>query len=106
MKSDVKVGSQCPVGMERWEKFRRTWGRCEVAYQYAYRAWDGLLFSCVASTIAQARVQRDAWLVERAVAEADPDAKAAREELDADREAAEREEEAGIDETMVAGGVA
>lgn len=64
MKSDIQGCSTCPRGAEQYEEFTWDGRRC---VQYDYRTPDGKLFSCIASSLPNARAKRDRWL---AVAEA------------------------------------
>ena len=51
-------------GSEKYETFRRRTpnGKMQTYYQYDYRHTDGLLFSCVRTSLASCRDERDAWL--------------------------------------------
>jgi hypothetical protein len=61
MKTDVNGCSTCPQGGEQYEEYydRILRGR---RVQYDYRTPEGMLFSCIAKTLEDARRRRDAWL--------------------------------------------
>lgn len=63
MKSDVNGCSQCPAGSESYDKFRNRATK-RTYFQYDFRTTSGLLFSCVAPTLAACREKRDLWLLE------------------------------------------
>lgn len=66
MKTDINGTSTCPPGEER----------CKNLIQYDYRTPDGKLFSTIAKTLKQARLNRDRWLEMYAnIAKHDPEAK-------------------------------
>jgi Domain of unknown function, B. Theta Gene description (DUF3873) len=60
MKTDVRGCSQCRPGEEQSEMFTTPAGNERI--QYDYRDWDGVLFSCIARDLFDARLQRDKWL--------------------------------------------
>ncbi|MBR5043016.1 MAG: DUF3873 family protein [Bacteroidales bacterium] len=63
MKTDVNGCSTCPSGKEQHETFYLTIGRKKVRrVQYDYRHTDGELFSCVATSLDEARRKRNEWL--------------------------------------------
>lgn len=50
-------------GTERYEEYTAHIGRKSIRRcQYDYRHTDGELFSCVASSVEEARQRRDEWL--------------------------------------------
>ena len=63
MKSDINGCSTCLAGREQYEHYTHKIGR-KVYHlvQYDYRHEDGELFSCVATSLEEARGRRDNWL--------------------------------------------
>lgn len=62
MESDQRGCSMCVKGQEQIENFST---RGSTYIQYDYRAEDGALFSCVATSKKEARQRRDEWLQKR-----------------------------------------
>ena len=63
MKSDEKGRSTCKPGEEMFEFFETKLGHQSASrVQYDYRTQEGILFSCIASSLNEARAKRDAWL--------------------------------------------
>lgn len=61
----------CPPGEEVWQRYNvarypSVSAARRRAIEYNYRAPDGRLFTCTASSLKQARRRRDAWLEEEA----------------------------------------
>lgn len=61
MKTDVKGCSTTLAGSEHWEKAYMSMARREMV-QYDYRTPQGRLFSCMASSLDEARKKRDDWI--------------------------------------------
>ena len=59
MKQDINGCSTCQAGDEQYESFEY---RGKTLYQYDYRTPEGQLFSCIATSINEARLRRDNWL--------------------------------------------
>lgn len=57
MRTDIKGCSTCQPGKEQYEHFH---GGNHI--QYDYRTPEGVLFSCVAKNIEEAREKKDQWL--------------------------------------------
>lgn len=75
MKTDINGTSTCPPGEERYETYWSYTSRKNLI-QYDYRTPDGKLFSTIAKTLKQARLNRDRWLEMYAnIAKHDPEAK-------------------------------
>lgn len=55
--------SLCTGNIEKYESFNARKGKSNI--QYDYRHSDGVLFSCVKTTIQECRHLRDKWLVGR-----------------------------------------
>jgi len=55
--------STCPPGAERYEWYWAWPGKLRL--QYDYRTENGDLFSCVSTTLQNARDRRDKWLEKR-----------------------------------------
>ena len=66
MKSDNNGVSTCRPGEEKFEFFETKLGHQSACrLQYDYRTPDGMLFSCIAKSLNEARAKRDAWLAEQ-----------------------------------------
>lgn len=61
MKTDRKGSSTTTPGKEQIEEFII---RGERFIQYDYRTRDGHLFSCVSTSVEEARSKRDEWIVD------------------------------------------
>jgi hypothetical protein len=54
--------STCNLGEEKWEKFY-SYILKQNMIQYEFRFANGELFSCTASSLAEARIKRDQYIV-------------------------------------------
>jgi hypothetical protein len=61
MKTDRNGCSTCPIGGEQYEEYFSEINR-DWRVQYDYRTPEGKLFSTIAKTLEQARINRDRWL--------------------------------------------
>jgi len=66
MKSDKNGVSTCKPGEEGYEFFEIQLGHQSASrIQYDYCTPDGMLFSCIAKSLNEARAKRDTWLAEQ-----------------------------------------